>query len=250
MNDNNEINSIRDNILKSITDGRVTMRPKWHFVLRAILLISGIVLAVLALLYLISFIIFILHQTGSWFVPSFGLHGINEFLISFPWLIVLVAAIFLILLEILVRRYSFGYQKPLLYTTVGILILVTIGGFVVAATPLHRSLFDSARNEHLPFGGGFYKQFGTPHRDSVAIGSITQVSDTGYTIEDRRDMTFKIIISDGTNFPDGRDFQVGDSIAVFGDRTDNIIQAVGVKKVTGTEPPPPPHHDDYGMPPQ
>jgi hypothetical protein len=241
---NNEYNSIRDNILKSIEAGTVTMKPKWHFVLQAVLLVAGIVLAVLALLYLISFIIFILHQTGAWFVPGFGLSGVNEFLISFPWLIVLVAIIFIVLLEILVRRYSFGYQKPLLYTTVGILALVTVGGFVVAATPLHRSLFDSARLEHLPIGGGFYKQFGTPHRNNVAIGSITEIEDdTGYLIQDRRDMIFEIIYGNDTDFPDGQDFQVGDSIAVFGNRNANTIQAVGIKKVTGTEPPPPPHHD-------
>jgi hypothetical protein len=240
----NEQNSIRDNILKSIAAGQVTMKPKWHFVLRATLLVAGIILAVLALLYLISFIIFILHQTGTWFVPGFGISGISEFLISFPWMIVLVSAIFIVLLEILVRRYSFGYQKPLLYTTVGILALVTVGGFVVAATPLHRSLFDSAREEHLPFGGGFYKLFGTPHRDNVAIGSITEIKDdTEYMIQDRRDMIFEIIYNDDTDFPDGQDFNVGDSIAVFGNRNANTIQAVGIKRVMGTEPPPPPHHD-------
>lgn len=243
MNDN----SLKDNILKSIEDGKITMKPKWYFVLRAVLLISGIVLAVLALLYLVSFIIFILHQTGSWFVPEFGMNGITEFLVSFPWLIVLVAILFLVLLEILVRRYSFGYQKPLLYTTIGVLVLVTGGGFVVAATPLHRSLFDSAREEHLPLAGGLYKQFGTPHRDNVAIGSITEIEDeTGYMIQDRRDQIFEILFGNDTDFPDGNNFVVGDSIAVFGNRTDdNTIQAIGIRKVTGTEPPPPPHPRGY-----
>jgi hypothetical protein len=238
-----ENNSIKDNIIKSIEGGQVTMKPKWHFVLRTILLLLGLVLAALVLLYTISFIIFVLHQTGAWFVPGFGIHGLTEFLMSFPWLIVLVAALFIAILELLVRQYAFGYRKPLLYTTIGVIFLTVGGGFVVAGTSFHRGLFDQANQDHLPVAGGFYKMYGRPHRDNVAIGAITQIiDDDGYMIEDRRDQLFQIIFDTSTDFPDGRDFKIGDSIVIFGNHnTDNSIQALGIRKIEDTEPPPPPH---------
>lgn len=245
MSENNQPNSIRDNILKSIEAGRVTMKPKWHFVLRTSLLVIGIVLAVLALLYLISFIIFILHQTGSWFVPAFGMRGLTEFLLSFPWLMFVLAGLFILVLEILVRRYSFGYRKPLLYTILGIVVLVGAGGFIVAQTSFHRGLFDQARLEHLPFGGSLYREYGTPHRDNVVIGSITAIQADGYILQDRRDEIFQIITSDDTEYANDDDIQVGDSIVVFGNRDSNSIQALNIREIYGTEPPPPPHLNHY-----
>lgn len=244
---NDEVNSIKDNILKSIEMGQVKMKPKWHFVLSAILLFVGVVWAVLVLVYIISFIIFVLHQTGAWFVPGFGLHGWQEFLMSFPWLIVLLAVLFIVILEILVRKYSFGYRKPLLFTTVGVLVFVVGGGYVVAQTSFHRGLFDQSIEEHLPIAGGFYKQYGKPHRDNVAIGAITEIEDdTGYKIQDRRNQVFEIMFDDDTVFPDGKSFNVGDSIVVFGNHNStNVIKALGIKKVDGTEPPPPPHQDEF-----
>lgn len=242
-------NSIKDEVLKSIQEGRVSMKPRWHFVLRAVLLLSGVLLAVLALLYLVSFVIFVLHETGAWFVPSFGLHGLAEFLVSVPWLIVLVAIIFLVILEILVRRYAFAYRKPLLITILGVLAVVLAGGFVLAQTSFHRALFDSAREEHLPFGGGFYLQYGTPHRNNVAIGAITQINDdTGYTIEDRREQSIYVELTDDTDLPDGRNFRVGDSIVVFGNLSqENVIQAIGIRKINDTEPPPMVHMNLYSQ---
>ena len=242
----NEENSIKENIIKAIQAGKVNMKPRWHFVLQTVLLIAGTILAALALLYLVSFIIFVLHQTGSWFVAGFGMHGITEFLMSFPWIIALITLIFLIILEILVRKYSFGYRKPLLITSAAVLVLVVGGGFVVANTSFHRGLFDSAEEERLPFGGGFYKEFGTPHRDNVAIGSITNINDNSLILSDRRNMVFIVNITDDIDYLDDN-LQVGDSVVVFGNRNrDGSITAVDIRRVDGTEPPPPPHYLNPG----
>jgi hypothetical protein len=213
-----------------------------------VLLLSGIILAALVLLYLVSFVIFVLHQTGEWFVPSFSVHGLTEFLTSMPWLILLISVIFIVILEILVRKYSFGYRKPLLYTSVGVLVIVLGGGALVARTSLHRGLFDFAREQHLPLAGNLYIHYGTPHSNNVAIGAITQIKTQGYEIEDRRDREYYVMVTGGTSFPDGNNFVVGDSIVVFGSRgDDNSIQAVGIRRVMGTEPPPPLQHQSiYG----
>ncbi len=140
---------IKDNILKAIEAGKVSMRPRWHFVLQAALLLIGTVLAVLALVYLVSFIFYISGQR----------HGLGELLSSLPWLLLLLAAVFIVILEILVRKYSFAYRKPMLYTVFLILALVIVSGFLIARTSFHRNLFDRAHRGELPFGGPFYRHY-------------------------------------------------------------------------------------------
>lgn len=155
MANNNESNSIKSRILNTIEAGKVQMRPRWQFILRASLLLIGTILIVLSVVYLTSFIIFITKMT-----PGPGPdRGVIMYLTSLPWLMILVAIIFVIILELLVRRYSFAYRKPLLYTIIGIAIFTLVTGFIVAETPLHRHLMDRAEENHLPFGNQLYRGF-------------------------------------------------------------------------------------------
>lgn len=141
--------SIKDDILKAIESGKVTMRPKWHFALTAALLFAGSVLVALVLIYLVSFLFFIGQGVGE----------NASILLSLPWLVIAMAIVCLIILEVLVRKFAFAYRKPLLYTIFGILALVILTGFVLANTPLHKNLSNRAYEDHLPFGGEFYKHY-------------------------------------------------------------------------------------------
>ncbi|OGE88009.1 MAG: hypothetical protein A3J07_02000 [Candidatus Doudnabacteria bacterium RIFCSPLOWO2_02_FULL_49_13] len=236
---NNDHKSIKDNVLGAIETGKVIMRPKWHFLLQATLLVVGTVLSILTGIYLVSFIIFILHQTGVWFIPGFG--GPRLLFTSLPWILVLIAIIFIILLEFLVKKYSFGYRKPLLYSTIGVILVVLTGGFVIAQTPLHRGLFDRARDHRLPIGGGFYRQFGMQRPPgNVAVGTVTEIIDKGFKISDPRGDIIDIIIDDKTEFPTGKDIAVDNHIVVLGQRQDSTVTADSIRKVEENDFPAPP----------
>ena len=132
---------IHISVLKAIASGEVAMRPRWHFVLKTALVSTGGVIVLCAVLYLASFVIFVSRQTGGSFVPIFGSRGWYHFFISLPWVLILLSFIFVIILEILVRRYSFGYRQPLLFSVMGIVVIVVAGGGIVAQTSFHRGLF-------------------------------------------------------------------------------------------------------------
>jgi len=230
--------SIKDNVLGAINTGKATMRPKWHFVLQAVLLVLGVFLSVLTGMYLVSFIIFILHQTGIWFLP--GLGGVALLFTSLPWVLVLVAIIFIIVLEILVKKYSFGYKKPLLYSSLGVIVLVLAGGFVLAQTSLHRGLFNRARHNSLPIGGSFYRQFGTQQPPSnVAFGVITDKLENGFRITDPSGKIIDIITNDQTEFWTDDELVVSDHIVVVGEHQDLGIQASSIKEIDA---------DDFPLP--
>ena len=241
--------SIKEQVLQRIQSGQAKMRPRWHFVLRAALLLVSAVVFALALLYLASFIIFILRLNGVWFAPAFGWRGIGVFLVSLPWLLLAAIIIFAALLEILVRRYSFAYRKPLLYSALAIVGLVALGSFAMARFGLHQGIFNYSRKNNLPLAGPFYRGYGAPNLENVHAGMIDEIIEEGFRLINLQDENLKVLISPATRFPYGFDLEEGDKVMILGERNDDEIQAFGVRRIADEMRGPAPRHMRRGMQP-
>ncbi len=231
VNNSTERKSIRDAVLAKIRTGQAKMRPRWHFVLKALLVFFGLVIGFLTLLYLTSFTVFMLRQSGVWFIPIFGFRGVMMLFASLPWLLILAGISFVILLEILVRRYSFAYRKPLLYSLLGIIAFTVLANSVVARTGFHEKFFMRAREGKLPIAGGWYRDFGLAKSQNVHPGTVIEITEDGFRMENRRGETLTVIISPETRFPLGIDFQKGDQVVVLGERDNDHIGALGIRRV-------------------
>jgi hypothetical protein len=164
----------KDKIIQSIRSGTLKIRPRWHFILKSILLVSGVVLILIGLVSLFSFIIFILNQTGLWFVPRFGFRGVETFLISLPWILIFTSLIFIVSFEILIRKYRFGYKRPLMYSILAVISFAAIGGLALASTSVHSEFYKRARRGQLPLVGSMYRAFGNQHFRNVHSGVIIE----------------------------------------------------------------------------
>lgn len=223
--------SIRDAILKKIEKGEAIMRPKSYFLMRAALLLASIVATAFILFFFISFILFILRQTGLLLVPVFGFQGVRILMASFPWILILLVLASIIFLELLIRKYAFAYRRPLLFSLIAIMLLTSVGGFIIAQTPIHDKFYKRAQDNHLPFAGPLYRGFGLEQLDTVHRGTIIAITDNGFQVENRRGEILTVIVSDQTRFPLGIDFEEGDSILVLGELHNGTIQAFGIRKV-------------------
>ena len=229
---------IKDRILAKIKSGEANMKPRWHFILKAILWILGTVLVGLVIMFVLSFILFSLRQTGVWFVPAFGVRGVGVFLRSLPWLLILTAFIFIVVLEILVKKYSFAYRQPLLFSVLGIIFIVGAGTIFISLTDFHKGVYLSVQEGHWPVAQPLYGGFGMMDFDDVHRGEITFINEDGFIIvKPPADDEFKVIISSQTHLPFGMDFRVGDTVVVFGEAEDQIIDALGVRKLDENVPP-------------
>lgn len=250
--------SLKYRVLAAARRGDITMRPRWHFVLKGTLIGVGTLLTLLTLLYIASFVVFSLRQTGAWFVPVFGSGGWFAFFRAIPWFLVLFGVLFVALLELLVRRYSFVYRKPLLYALLGML-LVSVAVGVVAA-PLHRGLFRAARRSPPPIVGSFYHDLGLQrfpdvHRGvivggdpddstslgiardrSLTTGGSTTISLGGFLIEDPGGMRWTVHMGPRTRLPFGAEFEPGDTVVIFGPEHGGVIEAFGARELVGEEP--------------
>ena len=103
-------------ILKKIKSGEVEMKPHWHFVLKSLLLLLGVIVISLLVVYILSFILFFLRQSGIGFVPLYGFRGVIIFVMNSPWLLIASVGALVVVLQLLVKKYSFSFRQPLLYS--------------------------------------------------------------------------------------------------------------------------------------
>lgn len=228
-NDKNKKTSVSGQVLDKIKSGDVKMHSKSYFVLKTILFILGTILALTFTLFIVSFIIFILRANGILFLPGFGFRGFGAFFTSFPWILLAVAVLFIVVLELFVKRFKFGYRNPFLYSVIGIVAIALIGGFIVAQTQFHGKLFNNSQVRGLPIAGHLYKRYGTRPIRNVYIGTVLEETDDGFKMETREGDKFSVIISPDTFFPHGRNIQDDDIVIVMGKRNNGVIEASGIR---------------------
>jgi hypothetical protein len=230
---NNDTHDMRTSVMDAIQSGRVKMRPRWHFVFLSTLSALGILIGLLALVYATSLVLFLLRESGALFLPGFGGRGWWDLLRSLPFPTLLLILIFIIVLEVLARRYAFVYKKPLLTSALGIVVLIVLGGYLLAQTPLHAQLVHLARSGNLPSPAAeLYLPPFMMRTDDVYRGVIVSTSPGELVIYDRGAGTTSVRLLPSTQLPQGADFTVGDSVVVIGDKTaTGTVDAFGVREV-------------------
>jgi hypothetical protein len=229
MEETKEEKSIIDNVISQIKRGDTKMKPKWHFVLKTTLLAIGTFFVSITLLYIVSLVIFILRKNGVIFVPLFGLKGLSVFIFSIPWILITLSIAFVIVLEILIKHYSFTYKRPLLYSLLGIVVVMTIGGVMVFKARIHDSLLKYAEDAKLPVIKYFYREYGLQKLDNVYIGNIKEIFDDRFVMDNSHYEDIEVIITDDTELPIGVDLEEGDNVVVLGELKGDEIIALGVR---------------------
>lgn len=229
---NNEKKSVEQGVMDAIRRGKVTMRPRWHFVLSSALLVLGVIILALTLLYIMSFGIFELRQTGALFVPVFGMRGIFAFFQAVPWILIGLLLLFVVVLEVLVRRFSFVYRTSLLVSVLAILAIVIIGGVVVEQTRIHTQLFRAARSGNLPPPIGQMYRAGGAHVSGIFRGTIISTIQGGFLMLDEDgEGTTTVFVGPDTRLPLGADFGPGEAVVVFGDEGSGTVHAFGIREI-------------------
>lgn len=231
MEDNKNQKSARESVLKIIESGQAKMIPKRNFVIRAAIAAISEIIIFLMLLYLASFILFILKQTGVLFMPIFGLQGWYVFFAYFPWFLIFISLIFVIILEMFVRHYPFAYRRPLLYSGLVIIFFVLLGGIVVEGTSLHKILCEDSEKSDLPVVGPLCRQYERQELKDIHRGRITKIINSGFVVRSQRGEILIVNIIPKTRLPYGAGFVEGDTVVIFGNRDHEMIQAIGIRQV-------------------
>ena len=223
----NEKIEITDQVIGAIAEGQVKVRPKWQLAAKSGLLVLICVLLAVVLFYLESFIFFSLRHTGIILLPSFGPRGWLLFMLYLPWLLILLSLILILVLEVLLRRYSLAYHRPLLYSLLVILVGAGFVGYLIA--PCHQSIYRVARDNRLPLAGPFYRDLDRHDFSGIRHGMMVSVSGTNFVIQSWDGATSSVIVGDTDDFSNNVHFQQGDELFFFGNEGPDQFRAQGMR---------------------
>ena len=219
---------MEDSVIKAIQSDKTKMRSRWFFAVRTALFTLVVLILFAALLYLTSFIVFILRQSGVLLAPGFGLNGWLLFLGGLPWGLLLLSLVLIVVLAALLNHYEFVYRHPLFYALFSFVLIVVFASFWIAATSFHRWMF-AYSTENFPLMGQFY-QFETEEPSSIHRGEIVvMLPQVGFVIAAASGITSTVVASRGVVFSD--EFHAGENVVIFGEREpDGTIEAFGAEQ--------------------
>ncbi|MFZ3019946.1 MAG: hypothetical protein WA051_00245 [Minisyncoccia bacterium] len=231
MENNKKENKILNTVLREIKEGKLSMKPKWHFIVKTIFGVLAVFLSLSILLYITSFVSFAIKTNGAVFAPEFGFRGIGIFLMAVPWLLILVGVISIVLVESLIRRYSFGYKKPIVYSLLVILVLIVFGNLIDDNLKFHERFSNYAGRRGVPMFKLFYSNFLDKEQWEIHMGLISTSTNGGFILETRNEGNLNIQINPDTKIQPGLELINDIAVVVFGERVENTVQAIGVKRI-------------------
>ena len=230
------LHDLKNSLLEKIKSGEVKMHSKGYFFAKSALQILGLILAVLLALFLVSYVFFHLKVSGAFGFTNFGILGIRDLLLSLPWLMLFLVLIFIALLLWFAEHYPLTYRNPLLYSVAGILLVVFLGGYLVAKTPLHPYFFRlNAGGPGAPRGSmmfGLYSERRRPALHNGLVGKIEAWMEDNRVVRDFSGQAYQVKLSDDVDWPpEGDVFQPGDVVIIHGQVDDGRVTAWGIRKI-------------------
>ncbi len=232
MKKKNSENSITERVVSKIERGDLKMKPRAYFVAKSFLVIGLLILASLLLLYFGSLILFVLRFNNILLFHGMGFHATRSILLSFPWYLVFLIFILIILIEIIARRFRFVYRKPFIISLLVILSIVIASSFLIERSSLHHSFYRLAEQERLPLAGRMYRDLGNLDIDDTHFGIILEKEGDLWKMELDSGEIVRLKITEKTR---GRrtflEIEEGKKVIVVGEMEEGIIDVVSFKKI-------------------
>jgi hypothetical protein len=226
-----EKKSIKERILEKIKSNQVKMRPKIYFLLKTVFIIAGVIFFLFLTAFLVSFIHFHLRVSGLWYLPSFGLRVFGIYLRSLPWLLILSILFLILILEILSKKFSFVWKRPLIYSLLAIVFIIILGTFIFEKISIHQRLLLEAQTGKMPPPfSPIYQRFGMPRFKDFHRGVIEKITEDGFLLRELSGEQFNVIPSKEIKFLFEK-IKEGDSVVVVGKREDSKILAIAIRKI-------------------
>ena len=213
-----------DEIINTIKSGETKMHSRAYFFAQAALAMISAVLLFLLIFFVATFIIFALQENGGFFATNFGPAGWGAFFASLPWTLLLLSLALVLILWILLRRYSVVYHQPFLYILLLLIVAVSLLCLFVSAGSIHGGIYRYVSRNSIPVVSGVY-EFETAPAGGVYRGQVVTLSTSSFVLENILGQTSTVLVT-----PVGID--PGDYVIVFGHGVATAtIQASGVETI-------------------
>jgi len=121
-----------DQIMTNIKDHKIKMKPRWYFYLGSALGFLGLLASLIVSAFFISLITFISRPHQG---PGYSIR-LQLIWSSFPWWVVVVAILGLVIGIILLKKYDFSYQKNFGLIIMGLIAATILAGILIEQSGL------------------------------------------------------------------------------------------------------------------
>jgi len=203
-----------DEVINTIRSSGAKMHSRAYFVTRAVLVILASAFLFLMVLFVATFIIFALQQNGGFFATNFGPGGWSVFFFSLPWSLLLLSIVLVLILWILLRRYSLIYHQPFLYTLLILVVVVSLTCFFLSAGFIHGGILRYVSRNPVPVVTGVY-EFETSPMSGIYRGQIAMLATSSFILENALGQTSTVIVVRAA-WPELAGVRPGNYVILFG----------------------------------
>ncbi len=233
IKDNNK-SKIEKGVISKIESGEVKMKSRKYFILKAFMFSLSLLLLGLFLLYIGSLIIFVLRANDIFLFQGMGFKGWRVVFLSFPWYLVLLSFLLIILLQVFGKNFRAVYRRPLLYSFISILLFVIFGSILIEKCSFHQTFYNRAKQGELSLGLGMYRHLGDIDLEYKHTGTVLEIKDLQIVLREENNEIFIVNINKETK---GKRFfesiSAGNEIVVIGKAENNIIEANAIRRING-----------------
>jgi preprotein translocase subunit SecG len=215
-------------LIEKIETGSLRQKPRWQFVLSAVLSIVGIVFLFGAALYIISFIALITREQSFIRLLGFGPRGFAVFMHQAPWVLIFLLGCISIILYILIKRYAFVYSKPTIYRLIGIGCIICLISFAIFKIDTHMRFAKFGDAPRLPILGDAHDRFRHIPNHEITHGIVLSVAGDTLLVQTSDPKPELVHITPSTKIAPDTILLVGNAIVIFGPKHDEIIEAFGI----------------------
>ncbi len=222
---------INKKVISKIEEERIKMKSKLYFILKSFLVIGIMFLLSLFILYLGSLVVFVFRANNILHFHGMGFRAFRSIIFSFPWYLISLSFALTILVGLMGKRFRFIYQKPLLYSLVGIILITLLGSFLIEKSSIHQHFFSLAKREKLPVVGRMYRNLGDLDIENAYFGKVLEKGDY-WTVELENGQVFYLKITEKTI---GRriysKLEEGDNVLIIGQINNSLIDVFAFRKI-------------------
>jgi len=234
--ENSEEKKIEQKVMTEIKSGRVKLRSKFVFLAEKLGIGSAFVLSALFAVLFLALTFFYLKSSDNLRYLSFGSRGFFAFLESFPYFLVVVFIVLIILTGLILKKSGFAYQKPF-----GRLALVLAGFIIVFGGLLTWAGIGERIERHSlerrPIGNFFrpFLQQGFGERNNGFAGRVIKVEEENILLQApwgevkvNLSKLEKLLVEE---------IKVDDFVLMVGEKNGDSFEAHFLRVITGKEPP-------------
>jgi uncharacterized membrane protein len=130
-----ELKNITESVMDQIHEGKIKMKPKIYFIIGSILTFIGLTFSIIISIFLVGLTRFSIRAHGP-----MSQYRLDQILSNFPWWIIILAIISLIIGIWLIRQYDFSYKKETWMIVLGFILSIIIAGWAIDMIGLNNTL--------------------------------------------------------------------------------------------------------------